>query len=97
MSIVILGGNERMEHTYLNICKEYGHKAKIFTKEHGSFKRKIGKPDLMIFFTNTVSHKMVEAASKEAKRNHIPITKVHTSSTFALHSIFQNSLGHATE
>ena len=91
MSVVILGGNERMEHTYMNICKEYGHKAKIFTKENGSFKKKIGNPDLMIFFTNTVSHKMVEVATKQAKRNNIPVTKVHTSSTFALHNIFKNT------
>ena len=79
-----------MQGTYKNICKEYGYKAKIFTKENGSFKKKIGKPDLIIFFTNTVSHKMVETATKEAKRNNIPVTKVHTSSTFALHNIFQN-------
>lgn len=91
MSVLILGGNERMKDTYKNICKEYGYKAKIFTKENGAFKKKIGKPDLMIFFTNTVSHKMVAVASKEAKRNNIPITKAHTSSTFALHNIFQNT------
>ena len=91
MSVVILGGNERMEKIYMNICKEYGYKAKVFTKENGSFKKQIGKPDLMIFFTNTVSHKMITVASKEAKRNNIPVEKVHTSSIFALHNIFLNT------
>ena len=91
MSVVILGGNERMEHTYRNVCNEYGHKAKVFTKENGSFKKKIGKPDLIIFFTCTISHKMVQVALKEAKRNNIPVAKIHTSSTFALRNIFQNN------
>ena len=92
MSVVILGGNERMEKTYINICKEYGYKAKIFTKESGSFKKKIGNPDLMIFFTSTVSHKMVDAATKEAKRNNIVVKKVHSSSITALHGVFKCDL-----
>ena len=58
MSVVIIGGNERMVCQYTDICKDYGCKAKVFPKEHGSVKKKIGNPDLMILFTNTVSHKM---------------------------------------
>ena len=33
MSVVIIGGNECMECRYKNICKSYGCRAKIFTKE----------------------------------------------------------------
>lgn len=44
MSVVIIGGNERMERQYQQICKTYGYKAKVFTKEAGSLKRKIGSP-----------------------------------------------------
>ena len=33
MSIVIVGGNECMTCQYENICKNYGCKAKVFTKE----------------------------------------------------------------
>ena len=63
MSIVIIGGNERMVCQYTDICKGYGYKAKIFPKENGSIRKKIGSPDLMVLFTNTVSHKMVLSAS----------------------------------
>ena len=45
MSVVIIGGNERMERQYQQICGSYGYKAKVFTKEAGSLKRKIGSPD----------------------------------------------------
>ena len=41
----------------------------------------------MILFTNTVSHKMVLSASQEAKKNHVPIVRVHTSSASALHNV----------
>ena len=32
MSIVIIGGNERMVCQYTDICKGYGYKAKIFQR-----------------------------------------------------------------
>lgn len=86
MSVVIIGGNERMVCQYTDICKDYGCKAKVFPKEHGSVKKKIGNPDLMIL-TNTVSHKMVITASQEAKKNNIPIARIHTSSATALRSV----------
>ena len=87
MSIVIIGGHERMETQYKQICKKYKCKAKVFTKMKGNLKEQIGKPDLMILFTNTVSHKMVITASQEAKKNNIPIARIHTSSATALRSV----------
>ena len=32
MSVVIIGGHERMENRYKEICKKYKHKPKVFTK-----------------------------------------------------------------
>ena len=87
MSVVIIGGNERMVCQYTDICKDYGCKAKVFPKEHGSVKKKIGNPDLMILFTNTVSHKMVKCALEEAKKNNIEVVRCHTSSQAALEEI----------
>ena len=87
MSVVIIGGNERMVCQYTDICKDYGCKAKVFPKEHDSVKKKIGNPELMILFTNTVSHNMVITASQEAKKNNIPIARIHTSSATALRSV----------
>ena len=84
MSIVIIGGNERMVYQYTDICKDYGYKAKVFPKENGANRKKIGCPDLMVLFTNTVSHKMVISASQEAKKNNIPVARIHTSSASAL-------------
>ena len=84
MSVVIIGGNECMECRYKEICKQHGCKAKVFTKEKGNLVRKLGEPDLMILFTNTVSHKMVNSALNEAKRNNIEVARTHSSSASAL-------------
>ena len=62
MSVVIIGGNECMVCRYQEICKKNGYKAKVFAKENGPMKKKIGSPDLMILFTGTVSHKMMSVA-----------------------------------
>ena len=93
MSIVIIGGNERMVCQYTDICKDYGYKAKVFPKENGAIRKKIGCPDLMVLFTNTVSHKMVMNASQEAKRNNIPIRRIHRASTAALQSVLEDIKG----
>lgn len=95
MSVVIVGGNERMAAQYQQICRGYGCKAKVFCKENGSLKRKMGVPDLLILCTNTVSHKMVISALGEAKRNHIPVARMHAASSAALHRLLQAHVGQA--
>ena len=87
MSIVIIGGNECMVCQYEKICKEHGCSAKVFAKEKGSFRKKLGTPDLMILFTNTVSHKMMNTAVSEAKRNQIRVERIHSSSAAALANV----------
>ena len=93
MSVVIVGGNERMAGIYETVCKKYGYKAKVFTKEKGGLKKKLGCPDLLVLFTSTVSHKMVISASQEAKRNRVPIARVHTSSISALEKLLCQHCG----
>ena len=93
MSIVIVGGNERMVCQYEDICKGFGCKAKVFAKEKGAMKKKIGVPDLMILFTSTVSHKMVNCAVEEAKKKSIPVCRCHTSSAAALVLCIRNRSG----
>ena len=93
MSVVIVGGNECMVCQYEKICKEYGCKAKVLVKEKGNIKKKLGTPDLMILFTNTVSHKMVHCAVTEAEKCNANIVRCHTSSQNALTEILQREVG----
>ena len=45
--------------------------------------------DLMILFTNTVSHKMVHSAVTEAKSKDIRIVRSHSSSASSLNAVLQ--------
>ena len=67
MSIVIVGGHDRMVAQYKKICKSYKCKCKVFTQMEADLSKKIGCPDLLVLFTNTVSHKMVKCALDEVK------------------------------
>ena len=87
MSIVILGGNECMERRYKDLCQSYRCQSKVFTKPSGGLRNKLGSPDLTIFFTNTMSHKMVQGALSELKGQNTIIERCHTSSLSALRGI----------
>ncbi|MCI5697440.1 MAG: DUF2325 domain-containing protein [Clostridiales bacterium] len=87
MSIVIIGGNDCMVCKYKNLCKDYNCEAKVFTQMKGTMKSRIGNPDLLVLFTNTVSHKMIRVATNEAKASNLPIERCHSSSLSALRGI----------
>ena len=91
MSVVIVGGHDRMVCQYKKICKGYKCKAKIFTQMSANLSEQIGSPDLLILFTNTVSHKMVKCAITEAEKCNAEIVRCHTSSKSALNEILQNA------
>lgn len=89
MSIVIVGGHDRMVCRYKSICKNYGCKCKVFTQCPSNFKGQIGNPDLIILFTSTVSHKMVNVAAELADKSNTIVERCHSSSSSALTSILQ--------
>lgn len=86
MSVVIIGGNECMERDYKNLCKKHGCRAKVFCRYNNCLKDRIGEPDLMILFTHTVSHKMVQVALESAGTA-TQIVRTHTSSMASLRKI----------
>ena len=86
MSVVIIGGHERMENRYKEICKKYRHKTKVFTKMRSDLSRQIGTPDLVILFTATASHKMVRCAITESeRRNEVPERSRSSSASTLIH------------
>lgn len=90
MSVVIIGGHDRMVCQYKKICKQNNYKAKIFTQMSSNLREQIGRPDLIILFTNTVSHKMAKCAVEEAEKGNTEIVRCHTSSGSALSEILKN-------
>ena len=90
MSIVLVGGHDRMQDIYINVCSKHGVNAKVYTQMPARFDKAIGNPDRVILFTNTVSHKMVIAAVKEAKKKNINIIRCHSSSVSSLENTIKD-------
>ena len=89
MSVVVVGGNDRMATRYKDICKSYNCKAKVFTQMPSNFEDKIGSPDLVVVFTNTCSHKMVLRVNSKAEKQLFAVEKIHSSSASALKSVLE--------
>lgn len=85
MSVMIIGGNECMERQYITICKELGHRAKVYAKPTAALRGGFGRADLIILFTSTVSHTMVKTAMQSAKDARVE--RSHSSSAAALKGI----------
>ncbi len=90
MSIVIVGGHDRMYCRYKEICKKHGCKCKVFTQCPANFKNQIGRPDVIVIFTGTVAHKMLNVASLQAEKSGADLVHCHSSSACALNDVLSN-------
>ena len=90
MSVVIAGGHDRLVFKYKQIAAAYNFKVKVFTQLPTNFKKQIGTPNLIILFTNTVSHNMVHCAISKAVKAKSQIIRSHNSSATALIGILSN-------
>lgn len=90
MSIVLVGGHDKMHTQYKDVAIKYGHKAKVYTQLTTGFEKSIGSPDAIVLFTDKVSHKMAWIATKKAKKDKIPILRSHASSITSLDNILRD-------
>ena len=93
MSVVIVGGNECMVRQYKDLCQTYQCQAKVFAKMESGLKNKMGRPDLLVLFTNTMSHKMLRFALSETKGQETIVVRSHSSSMSALKNILEDFAG----
>ena len=84
MSVVILGGNERMVRDYKDLCKSYQYSAKVISKMGGTLKGRVGNPDLLVLFTDTISHKILKNAMNEIKGQKTKVCRCRSGSLSAL-------------
>ncbi|MBO6302821.1 MAG: DUF2325 domain-containing protein [Ruminiclostridium sp.] len=89
MSVVVVGGNDRMAAKYKEICGDYKCRAKVFTQMPADFESKIGSPDLVVLFTNTCSHKMAHTVDRRAEKQNFHVAKIHNASANALKSVLE--------
>lgn len=89
MSVVILGGNKCMVRQYKQLCQDYHCTAKVIPKMGGTLKNRLGSPDLLVLFTDTISHKMVRCALREAKGLPTVVARSHSSSIAGLRAVLE--------
>lgn len=92
MSVVIIGGNECMERRYKDLCEAYQCQAKVFTKPRGGLRDKLGSPDLLVCFTDTMSHKMLNGAMCELRGQNTIIEHCRSSSLSALRTVLEKHI-----
>ena len=90
MSIVIIGGHDRMVAQYKEDVRGIGVRQRFFTQMRAGLHKQIGSPDVLVLFTNTVSHKMVKTALDEVDCSRTNVIRCHTSSKNALTEILEN-------
>lgn len=89
MSVVIVGGHDRMHCRYKEICKKFGCKCKVFTQCPANFRNQIGSPDMIVVFTGTVAHKMVSVATNQAEKSGAYIKHCNSSGACALNEALE--------
>jgi len=87
MSVAIVGGHDRMVRRYREICERAGCSSKVFTQPRGDLAQAIGCPDLIVLFTEAVSHGMARQARTLAAANRITLVRSHCGSCNALRNI----------
>lgn len=80
-----------MTRQYKDLCGRYKCKARVYPKMTNGLKD-IGSPDLLILFTNTVSHKMVYRVLSDLD-DRTQIARCHSSSMSALKGILDAHVG----
>ena len=93
MNLLVIGGNERMKRDYINLAKEEGYKTKIILNMSSKALKDFGRPDAVVMFTSTVSHKLKTVVETQAKKKNIPVIRHYNSSKVS----FKECLGKIKE
>jgi hypothetical protein len=78
MSIILVGGMDRLGEKYLKEAKDLGMDLRIFSQAKQNMGSRIKHADAVVIFTNKVSHQARHDAFNAAKKQGIPVFMHHT-------------------
>ncbi len=78
MSIVLVGGMDRLGVQYRREAERLGMDLRIFSQAEQGMGGKIKNADAMVIFTNKISHRAKNEAMNAAKANGIPLYMHHS-------------------
>ncbi|MEK6776509.1 MAG: DUF2325 domain-containing protein [bacterium] len=78
MCIALIGGMERLERHYKKEAKRCGVELKVFNIHKVGIHSKIRNVDVVVIFTNKVSHNAKKEVMNAARANNIPVHMYHS-------------------
>lgn len=78
MCITLIGGMDRLKADYMATAQANGHELKCISRNERNFTNKIGNPDVLLIFTNKISHEAKRKAFQTAKSRGIPLEMLHS-------------------
>jgi len=78
MCIALIGGMDRLDKHYRETAERAGITLQIFNRSQTNIAAKLKKADVMVIFTNKVSHRVKTEAMHAAKARSIPVVMHHT-------------------
>lgn len=78
MSVVLIGGMDRLARNYISEAEKTGIDLKVYTKSVTGIASKVKNVDAVIIFTNKVSHKAKRDVMNTAKAKNIPVFMYHS-------------------
>ena len=90
MCIGLIGGMDRLRRDYLDVAAGSGCEMKIFTGKERHIGEKLGQPDMLILFTNKVSHAARREVMAHARSKNIPVRMVHSCGVSTLRQVLES-------
>jgi hypothetical protein len=78
MCVALIGGMDRLDKHYTKEAESAGVSLLIFNKSQTNITAKLKKANVMVIFTNKVSHRVKIEAMQAAKSQGIPVVMHHT-------------------
>ena len=90
MSVVILGGLDRLKPYYMKHGRELGFsEVKVFSQKFPKMIKRLSQFGRIVICTGNVAHTMVEGTVRMAQANGIPVGRTHSSSVSAMKKCLQ--------
>lgn len=78
MCITLIGGMDRLKAEYSAAASEQGHDLRHICRNEANFHSKIGDPDMIVIFTNKISHEARRKAAEIGKARNIRVKMLHS-------------------
>lgn len=94
MCVTLIGGMDRLKSDYVAAAREHGCRLKCITRNEPNFVEKIGKPDMLIIFTNKISHEARRKAADVGRSRGISVRLAHSCGVSTLRECLKQGQSH---